>query len=101
VTRLRTTAGGLANVTNKQGQESSGVDVNVSHQNILAPTIHYPTFPPVHFVNSGAPALPPSFTSQWVFSECLHWANHDYGTFQSSSTSFGLSQADIENFSKF
>jgi len=90
----------LADVTNKQGQ-SSGLDGNVSHQNILAPTIHRPTFPPVHVVNSGAPALPPSFTFSGCSVNVFTGPIMTSGTFQSSSTSFGLSQADIENFSKF
>ena len=65
----------LADVTNKQVlSKSSGLDV--SHQNIVAPTVHCPTFLPVQLANSGAPVLPPS-RIQWLFSECLHRASHD------------------------
>ena len=86
---------------------TSKVVPKLGHQNILAPTIHCPTFPPAQFANSGTPVLPPSFTfsgcSVNVFTEPVMTS----GTFQppppppSTSTSFGLSQTDIADFSKF
>ena len=79
--------------------KSSGLDV--SHQNIVAPTVHRPTFPPVQLANSGAPVLPPSFTFSGCSVNVFTGPVMTSGTFQSSSTSFGLSQADIDNFSKF
>ena len=77
----------------------SGLDV--SHQNIVAPTVHRPTFSPVQLANSGAPVLPPSFTFSGCSVNVFTGPVMTSGTFQSSSTSFGLSQADIDNFSKF
>ena len=90
----------LADVTNKQVlPKSSGLDV--SYQNIVAPTVHRPTFPPVQLANSGAPVLPPSFTFSGCSVNVFTGPVMTSGTFQSSSTSFGLSKADIDNFSKF
>ena len=56
----------IADVANKQGRKNSGLDIYISHENILAQTIHRPTFPPLQFANSGVPVLPPSLT----FSGC-------------------------------
>ena len=90
----------LADVTNKQVVPKSS-ELDVSHQNIVAPTVHRPTFPPVQLANSGAPILPPSFTFSGCSVNVCTGLVMTSGTFQSSSTPFGLSQADIDNFSKF
>ena len=86
----------LADVTNKQGQKSSGLDVNVDQSSEYSCTNHSLSYFP-----SCAPALPPSFTFSGCSVNVFTGPIMTSGTLQSSSTSFGLSQADIDNFSKF
>ena len=88
----------LADISNKQVVPKRST---LGHQNILAPTIHCPTFPPAQFANSGTPVLPPSFTFSGCSVNVFTGPVMTSGTFQTFSTSFGLSQTDIDDFSKF
>ena len=88
----------LADISNKQVVPKRST---FGHQNILAPTIHCPTFPPAQFANSGTPVLPPSFTFSGCSVNVFTGSVMTSGTFQTSSTSFGLSQTDKDDFSKF